>query len=68
MVKVTSPSTSAAASPASASADVIASTARRSSLRPEFLENSVAPMPTIAAATPRISGSPADARRTVAVT
>ncbi len=49
MVKVTRPSTSAGRSAASARAAVTASAARRSSLRPESLENSVAPMPAIAA-------------------
>ena len=67
MVNVTRPSTSAAVRPASARAAVIASTASRSSLRPESLENSVAPMPAIAVP-PGISGHPAGARRTVAVT
>jgi hypothetical protein len=43
------PSTSPGAMPASASAPAHASTASRSSLRPESFENSVAPMPTIAA-------------------
>ena len=55
IVNVTSPSTSAGRSPASASAARTASTASRSSLRPESLENSVAPMPTIAARPPRAS-------------
>ena len=50
MVNVTSPSTSAGRSPASASAASVASAASRSSLRPESLENSVAPIPAIAAA------------------
>ena len=50
MVNVTSPSTSAGLSPASASAADVASAASRSSLRPESLENSVAPIPAIAAA------------------
>lgn len=45
MVKVTSPSTSAGLSPASSRAAWTASTASFSSLRPESLENSVAPMP-----------------------
>ena len=49
MVNVTSPSTSDGRSPASASAAEAASAASRSSLRPESLENSVAPMPAIAA-------------------
>ena len=49
MVKVTRPSTSAGLSAASASAARTASAASRSSLRPESLENSVAPMPAIAA-------------------
>ena len=65
-VKVTMPSTSAGSSPASAMAAVTASQASWSSLRPDALENSVAPMPTIAAAPamsaahtapPRTSGS-----------
>ena len=43
--KVTSPSTSAGAMPASSRAAATASTARRSSLRPDSFENSVAPMP-----------------------
>ena len=49
MVNVTRPSTSAGASPASSSAARTASAASRSSLRPESLENSVAPMPAMAA-------------------
>ena len=49
MVKVTRPSTSDGRSAASASAARTASAASRSSLRPESLENSVAPMPAIAA-------------------
>ena len=49
MVKVTRPSTSAGRSAASASAARTASAASRSSLRPESLENSVAPMPAMAA-------------------
>ena len=49
MVNVTMPSTSAGVSPASSSASSTASAASRSSLRPEFLEKSVAPIPTIAA-------------------
>ena len=48
IAKVTAPSMSAGASPASAIAAAIASPASCSSLRPEFLENSVWPMPTIA--------------------
>ena len=48
-VKVTSPSTSAGVRPASAIAARTASAASRSSERPESFENSVAPMPTIAA-------------------
>ena len=47
-LKVTSPSTSAGSMPASRRARSTASTARRSSLRPDSLENSVAPMPTMA--------------------
>ena len=46
--KVTRPSTSAGSSPASSRAAATASAARRSSLRPESLENSVAPMPLMA--------------------
>ena len=49
MVNVVSPSTSAGVRPASSSASSTASAASRNSLRPEFLEKSVAPMPTIAA-------------------
>src|SRR5882757_11301335 len=49
IVNVTMPSTSAGVSPASSSASSTASEASRSSLRPEFFEKSVAPMPTIAA-------------------
>src|SRR5215472_2081319 len=49
IANVTMPSTSAGSRPASASAAVTASHARRSSVRPESLENSFAPMPTIAA-------------------
>ena len=49
MVNVTRPSTSAGVRPASSSAASTASAASRSSLRPEFLEKSVAPMPTMAA-------------------
>ena len=47
-LNVTMPCTSAGAMPASSSAAATASTARRSSERPESLENSVAPMPAIA--------------------
>ena len=61
MVKVTRPSTSAGLSPASASAADAASAASRSSLRPESLENSVAPIPAIAAA-PEITPRPAGPR------
>ena len=46
--KVTIPETSLGWIPASSIAALTASTARRSSERPEFFENSVAPMPTIA--------------------
>ena len=49
IVNEVSPSTSAGVSPASVSAAVTASAASLSSLRPEFLEKSVAPIPTIAA-------------------
>src|ERR1700710_179469 len=49
IVNVVMPSTSAGVRPASSSASSTASAANRSSLRPEFLEKSVAPMPTIAA-------------------
>src|SRR5690606_22980215 len=55
MVNVVRPSTSAGVSPASASAALTASAARRSSLRPDSLEKSVAPMPTTAAR--RLSGA-----------
>ena len=48
-LKHAKPSTSAGAIPASSSAATTASQARLSSLRPESLENSVAPMPTMAA-------------------
>src|SRR5262245_43320157 len=48
-VKVVMPSTSDGFSPASASAALIASAVSWSSERPEFFENSVWPMPTIAA-------------------
>ena len=43
--------------PASSSAASTASAARRSSLRPESLENSVAPMPTIATCRRRRAGA-----------
>src|SRR3954447_7569290 len=49
IVKVTMPSTSAGVRPASSSASSTASAASRSSLRVEFFEKSVAPIPTIAA-------------------
>src|ERR1700744_795705 len=49
IVKGTMPSTSPGVRPASSSASRTASAASRSSLRPEFLEKSVAPIPTIAA-------------------
>lgn len=55
IVKVTIPSTSAGVSPASSRAVWTASTASLSSLRPESLENSVAPMPTMAARPPSSS-------------
>src|SRR5437773_1151576 len=48
MAKVDMPSTSLDFRPASAKAASTASHARCSSLRPEFFENSVAPMPAIA--------------------
>ncbi len=48
MAKVTAPSMSAGVSPASATAAATASPASWSSLRPECLENSVWPMPTMA--------------------
>ena len=47
-LKVTIPCTSDGATPASCKAAATASTARRSSERPESFENSVAPMPAIA--------------------
>ena len=47
-LKVTMPSTSDGSMPASRRARSTASTARRSSLRPDSLENSVAPMPAMA--------------------
>ena len=49
MVNVTRPSTSAGASPASASAASVASADSWSSDRPDSLENSVAPIPAMAA-------------------
>ena len=49
IVNVDSPSTCAGSTPASAQAAAQASRASWSSLRPDALENSVAPMPTIAA-------------------
>ena len=49
MLNVTSPSTAVTGSPASASAASVASTASFSSLRPESLLNSVAPIPAMAA-------------------
>ena len=48
MLNVTMPSTAAGSRPASASAAVTASQARRSSVRPESRENLVAPMPAMA--------------------
>src|SRR6476646_1293755 len=48
------PSTSAGVRPASSSASSTASAASRSSLRPEFLEKSVAPMPAMAARPVRV--------------
>ena len=49
IVNVTSPSTSAGVSPQSASAASVASTDSCSSQRPDSLENSVAPIPAMAA-------------------
>ena len=49
IVKVTMPSTSLGCSPASSSAALTASQASWSSLRPDSFENSVWPMPAIAA-------------------
>ena len=49
IVNVDSPLTCFGSTPASAQAATQASSASCSSLRPELLENSVAPMPTIAA-------------------
>ncbi|MCU1659085.1 MAG: hypothetical protein JWO57_3741 [Pseudonocardiales bacterium] len=49
IVNVTSPSTSDGRRPASSRAARTHSAAKRSSLRPESFENSVAPMPAIAA-------------------
>ncbi|COW36929.1 Uncharacterised protein [Mycobacterium tuberculosis] len=49
IVNVVSPSTSVGLRPASANASNTASAASRSSLRPEFFEKSVAPIPTMAA-------------------
>lgn len=57
IVKVVNPSTSDGLSPASSRASRTASAANRSSLRPESLEKSVAPIPTIAA---RPFNKPAD--------
>ena len=53
-LKVTIPCTSDGAMPASCSAAATASTARRSSERPESFENSVAPMPAIAVAPEKV--------------
>ena len=50
MVNVTMPSTSLGARPASSSAALTASHANCSSLRPDSFENSVWPIPTMAAA------------------
>ena len=55
-LKVTIPSTSAGAMPASSSAASTASTARRSSVRPDSLENSVAPMPAMAVVPAKVWG------------
>ena len=58
-LKVTIPSTSAGSMPASRRARSTASTASRSSLRPDSLENSVAPMPAMAVLpAKRVRGSP----------
>ncbi len=57
-VKVTMPSTSEGRRPASAIAAETASHASCSSLRPEALENSVAPIPTIALAPVRLIAPP----------
>ncbi len=59
IVKVTRPSTSAGVSPASASACRVASADSCSSERPDSLENSVAPIPAMAAL-------PAQAHRLIA--
>ena len=48
IVNVDRPFTCCGSTPASSSAAAHASSASCSSLRPEFLENSVAPMPTMA--------------------
>ena len=66
MVNVVSPSTSAGVRPQSASACWTASTESWSSERPDSLENSVAPMPTIAALPESAHGRPTT--RTVPVT
>ena len=70
IVNVTMPSTSAGVSPASSSASSTASAASRSSLRPEFFEKSVAPIPTIAAFPDSSPGirRPSDGQRAVAIT
>jgi len=54
MVNDTRPSTSDGVSPASFNALETASAASRSSLRPESLENSVAPIPAMAARPDRV--------------
>ena len=68
IVNVARPSTSAGVRPASSSASSTASAASRSSLRPEFLEKSVAPMPTIAALADRASAPLPMVRVAVAMT
>ena len=56
MVKVHIPSTSAGVSPASSIAAFTASLASCSSERPEFFENSVCPIPTMAASSLSVVG------------
>ena len=68
IVNVVSPSTSATVRPQSASACWTASTDSCSSERPDSLENSVAPMPTMAALPLRRSGCGHTATLTVPVT
>ena len=77
MVNVVSPSTSSTDSPQSASAARTASTESWSSERPDSLENSVAPMPAIAACPDRrhamatftvpVTWSPSDTRPTTSI-